>query len=96
MSPSDLIKPFDVDGLSTRWEVTPGTIYRMIKRGELRAFRAGKSPLRISAGEVIRHEAGECGDLSSIVGNGAPSGGTAGKLNAPPFIPRIVEKPNGG
>jgi excisionase family DNA binding protein len=90
-------RPFTVEGLAGRWEVAPGTIYRMIKDGQLKAFRAGKSPLRISAAEVRRHEEGEqCGDLSSTVGSGMPSAGTMEGPNVTPFIPRTATRPNGG
>ncbi len=83
-------KPYDVDGLAGRWEVAPGTIYKMIKRGEIRAFRAGKSCIRIAAAEVERIERGECGDSSSTVEHGAPSVELTERPSAFPYRPRIA------
>ena len=95
MPVSEMEKPFNIDGLAARWEVAPGTIYKMIKRGELKAFRAGKSPLRISAQEVLRHEAGQCGGSSSIEDTGMPSVGTMARHKEHHSVPRIVRLPSG-
>jgi excisionase family DNA binding protein len=82
-------RPFTVDSLAERWSVTSQTVYAMIRRGELRAFRAGKSPLRIAAGEVQRHEQG-CGDLSSTEALGMPLAARAEQPNESRSVPRIV------
>ena len=87
-------RPFTIAGLADRWQVAPGTIYAMIRRGELKAFRAGKSPLRIAAIEVERHESGmACGDLNSIGEHGARSAELTGRPSEYPYGPKIVRLP---
>ncbi|MDE2103784.1 MAG: helix-turn-helix domain-containing protein [Patescibacteria group bacterium] len=76
-------RPYSIEQLARRWQVAPGTVYAMVRRGDLKAFRAGKSPWRVSAMEVARHETGgECGS-NSTGASGAPS-------------PEKAEKPSGG
>lgn len=72
---ADPTRPYTVESLAARWGVSAPTVYAMIKRGEIKAFRAGRTPLRIAAAEVERHECGS----SSIADPGTPSGAKAEK-----------------
>ena len=46
---------YRIDELAARWRVDSRTIYRLIKRGALSAFRVGVS-WRVNREEVLRHE----------------------------------------
>ena len=62
----DTPRPFTVSSLAERWQVSEGTIYNMVRNGTLKSFRAGKTPLRISQSEVLRHEKGDAQDDGSV------------------------------
>jgi excisionase family DNA binding protein len=49
---------YTVDELAQRWKCSRDALYDMLRQKKLRAFKVG-GHYRISAAEVIRHEAGE-------------------------------------
>lgn len=66
---------FTPKSLAERWECSAGTVYSMIERGELLAFKVGDKLLRIR-GDVV--EAFECqgGDLQDAQASSASHGTT--------------------
>lgn len=46
---------YRIDELAERWRVSPRTIYRLIEREIIKAFRVGVS-WRVSRDEVLRRE----------------------------------------
>lgn len=56
-------RPYSVETLAERWEVSAYTIREMLRDGRLHGFKAGGKLWRISAGEVARWENG--GDTGS-------------------------------
>lgn len=52
-------RPFSVTSLAEHWGVSTGTIYAMIKRGDLRATRLGGKLYRIATAEVEQIENAE-------------------------------------
>lgn len=76
---SERTKPYSVAALAAHWDMSRETVYAMIRRGQLRSFRAGDKLLRISVAEVERWESGENTqsdhiDLDSSTGKLSPSG----------------------
>jgi excisionase family DNA binding protein len=64
---AEVDRPFTLDTLAARWACSEGTIRKMIKRGELQAFRIGIL-FRIPADEVKRIE---CQNLTASSDSGA-------------------------
>lgn len=50
------MRPFSVNSLAERWGCRPDTVYRMIRDGQLQAFRLGGKLIRIRWEEVERFE----------------------------------------
>ena len=50
--------PYTVESLAARWEVSPHTIYDMVRDGTLQCFRVGRQ-IRITAETVDHYERGE-------------------------------------
>ena len=50
-------RPYSPETLAERWGCTPSHVRKMVRRGDLRAFRLGGKLLRIPAVEVERIEA---------------------------------------
>lgn len=47
---------YSVSSLAERWDCTPDVIYRLVRTGQLQAFRLGGKLLRVRVQEVERFE----------------------------------------